>query len=134
MHVRVPGPEEKRAGPRNPSPERRYPGPSVTKRLEVVVNCPTCQTPLVPGAKFCANCGAPAPQATQVGTYAEPVPESDNPKEPIVVGDMSIKVEGELVPVVDVELGTQQTVYFEHHILMWKQPNVTLGFLGLKNA
>ena len=82
------------------------------------MNCPTCQTPLVPGAKFCANCGAPAPQMTQVGSYQEPVPESDNPKDPIVLGDTSIKIEGELVPVVDVELGSQQTVYFEHHILL----------------
>jgi uncharacterized protein (AIM24 family) len=88
----------------------------------------------VPGAKFCANCGAPAPQATQVGSYTEPVPEADNPKEPITLGDMTIKVEGELVPVVDVELGRQQTIYFEHHILLWKQPNVTLGFMNLRNA
>ena len=98
------------------------------------MNCPTCQAPLLPGARFCASCGAPAAQVTQVGSYAEPVPESDNPKEPIRLGDMTIKVEGELVPVVDVELGSQQTVYFEHHILLWKQPNVTLGFMGLQNA
>ncbi len=98
------------------------------------MNCPTCQAPLVPGAKFCANCGAPAPVTTQVGSYTEPVPEADNPKEPIVLGDMTIKVEGELVPVVDVELGRQQTVFFEHHILLWKQPNVTLGFMNLRNA
>ncbi len=98
------------------------------------MNCPSCQTPLAPDARFCPNCGAPVPQATQVGSYQEPVPESDNPKEPIVLGDMSIKIEGELVPVVDVELGAQQTVYFEHHILLWKQPNVTLGFMNLKNA
>ncbi len=98
------------------------------------MNCPTCQAALVPGARFCANCGAPAPQVTQIGSYREPVPESANPKEPIRVGDMTIKVEGELVPVVDVELGSQQTVYFEHHILLWKQPNVTLGFMGLQNA
>ena len=98
------------------------------------MNCPTCQAAIVPGAKFCANCGAPAPAYTTVGSYAEPVPETNNPKEPIVLGDMRIKVEGELVPVVDVELGSQQTVYFEHHILLWKQPNVTLGFMGLQNA
>jgi uncharacterized protein (AIM24 family) len=98
------------------------------------MNCPTCQTPLVPGAKFCANCGAAAPQATQVGAYTEPVPETDNPKDPIVVGDMSIKIEGQLVPAVDVELGTQQQIYFEHHILLWKTPSVTLGFMGIQNA
>ncbi len=98
------------------------------------MNCPTCQAPLLPGARFCASCGAPAAQATQVGTYSEPVPESDNPKEPIRLGDMTIVVEGELVPVIDVELGTQQTIFFEHHTLLWKQPNVTLGFMGLQNA
>jgi uncharacterized protein (AIM24 family) len=98
------------------------------------MNCPTCQAPLAADAKFCANCGAPAPQPTQVGSYTEPVGETDNPKAPILLGDMKIKVEGELVPVVDVELGSQQTVYFEHHILLWKQPNVTLGFMGIKNA
>jgi uncharacterized protein (AIM24 family) len=98
------------------------------------MNCPTCQAPLVPGAKFCASCGAAAPTATTVGTYTEPVPEAGNPKSPITIGDMTIKVEGELVPVVDVELGRRQTIYFEHHILLWKQPNVTLGFMGLQNV
>lgn len=98
------------------------------------MNCPTCQAPLAPGARFCASCGAPAPTPTQVGSYTEPVPESANPREPIQVGDMTLKVEGELVPVVDVELGRQQTIYFEHHILLWKQPNVTLGFMSVKNA
>ncbi len=98
------------------------------------MNCPTCQTPLLPGARFCANCGAAAPSATVVGNYTEPVPEAGNPKAPITLGDMTIKIEGELVPVVDVELGARQTIYFEHHILLWKQPNVTLGFMGLQNA
>ena len=98
------------------------------------MNCPTCQAPLAPGARFCTNCGAPAPAPQQVGSYSEPVPETDNPKDPIVLGDMTIKIEGELVPAVDVELGAQQTVYFEHHILLWKQPQVTLGFMGIQNA
>jgi uncharacterized protein (AIM24 family) len=98
------------------------------------MNCPTCQTPLLPGARFCANCGAAAPSATVVGNYTEPVPEAGNPKAPITLGDMTLKIEGELVPVVDVELGARQTIYFEHHILLWKQPNVTLGFMGLQNA
>ena len=62
------------------------------------------------------------------------MPESANPKEPISVGDMTVRIEGELVPVVDIELGPRMTVYFEHHILLWKQPQVRLGFMGLQNA
>jgi len=101
---------------------------------QAAMNCPTCQAPLSAGAKFCANCGAPAPQATTVGSYTEPVPEASNPKAPITLGDMTIRIEGELVPIVDVELGSRQTIYFEHHILLWKQPDVRLGFMGLQNA
>jgi uncharacterized protein (AIM24 family) len=98
------------------------------------MNCPTCLAAVPDGAKFCANCGAPITAPASVSGYTEPQPETDNPKLPITLGDLTIRVEGELVPAVDVELGSQQTVYFEHHILLWKQPNVTLGFMGLQNA
>jgi uncharacterized protein (AIM24 family) len=98
------------------------------------MTCPTCQNPIPDSARFCPGCGAPAPQAIGVGTYTEPVAESANPKEPIQVGDSTMRIEGELVPVVDVELGPSTSIYFEHHILLWKQPNVRLGFMGLKNA
>lgn len=64
----------------------------------------------------------------------EPIPELRNPQETFHSGDLSLRIEGELVPVVDVNLGTQQSVYFEHHILLWKHPNVRLGIKGLKGA
>jgi uncharacterized protein (AIM24 family) len=98
------------------------------------MTCPTCQNPIPDSARFCPSCGAPAPQAIGVGQYTEPVAESANPKEPIVIGDTTVRIEGELVPAVDVELGPRTSIYFEHHILLWKQPNVRLGFMGIQNA
>jgi uncharacterized protein (AIM24 family) len=99
------------------------------------MNCPTCQAAVPDRANFCPNCGAATSQPT-AGTagYTEPQPELTNPKNAITLGDMTVRIEGELVPVVDVELGAAQTVFFEHHIVLWKQPNVTLGFMGLQNA
>lgn len=42
-------------------------------------------------------------------------------------------IEGELVPALQVEL-SQTTVYFEHHILLWKDPAVEIGIHPLKGA
>jgi len=125
------------------------------------MQCPQCGSSVNPGAKFCGTCGAalgvaPSPpryptqpnygaeasygssQYEQYGGgmpgFDEPRPETSNPKGPIRVGDLTITIEGELVPVVDVELGTQQTIYFEHHILLWKHPGVQIGFKGIKGA
>jgi uncharacterized protein (AIM24 family) len=98
------------------------------------MTCPTCQNAIPAGARFCPTCGAPAPQPVAVGAWTEPVAEGDNPRAPLTIGDTTIRIEGELVPVVDVELGPRTSVYFEHHILLWKQPVVKLGFMGIQNA
>lgn len=43
------------------------------------------------------------------------------------------RVIGELVPVLHVELGTMP-VYFEHHVVLWKDPFVQIGIKALKGA
>ncbi|MDQ6659345.1 MAG: AIM24 family protein [Chloroflexota bacterium] len=63
---------------------------------------------------------------------AVPKAELHNPKGPLHVGDMTISIEGELVPVVDIMLGNQLPIYFEHHILLWKHPGVQIGFKSLQ--
>src|SRR5581483_5855202 len=65
---------------------------------------------------------------------AVPRAELHNPKGPLRVADMTITIDGELVPVVDIMLGNQMPIYFEHHILLWKHPGVQLGFKSLKGA
>jgi uncharacterized protein (AIM24 family) len=39
------------------------------------------------------------------------------------------QVEGELVPVAEIALGPHEGVYFEHHVLLWKDENVPLSSL-----
>jgi len=43
-------------------------------------------------------------------------------------------LEGELVPSLTIELGGGQSVYFEHHILLWKHPAVVIGIRPMKGA
>jgi uncharacterized protein (AIM24 family) len=46
-------------------------------------------------------------------------------------GGVTYHLEGELVPALTVELGAVP-VYFEHHILLWKQPSVQIGYAPFK--
>src|SRR5437016_39358 len=63
-----------------------------------------------------------------------PRAELHNPEGVLHVGDMSITIDGELVPVVDVMLGNQLPIYFEHHILLWKHPGVQIGFKSMRGV
>jgi uncharacterized protein (AIM24 family) len=48
-------------------------------------------------------------------------------------GGVTYHIEGELVPVLHIELGAVP-VYFEHHILLWKDPRVPIELRPLKGA
>ena len=48
-------------------------------------------------------------------------------------GGVTYHIQGELVPVLHVELAALP-VYFEHHILLWKDPTVEIGIKPLKGA
>ncbi|HET7789810.1 MAG TPA: AIM24 family protein [Gemmatimonadales bacterium] len=51
----------------------------------------------------------------------------------VQVGGVTYHVEGELVPVLHLEL-QRMPVYFEHHILLWKSPGVEVDIKPLKGA
>ena len=111
--------------------------------------CGTCGSPMPTGVT------PPPPTAGQPGQYGAPqggyippnqyeeysnsvfgnqVPKAElhNPKGPLRVADMTITIDGELVPVADIMLGNQLSIYFEHHILLWKHPGVQIGFKSLR--
>ena len=48
-------------------------------------------------------------------------------------GGVTYHIDGELVPALSVDV-TQMSVYFEHHILLWKDPTVRVQLKALKGA
>ncbi|HVN01789.1 MAG TPA: AIM24 family protein [Caulobacteraceae bacterium] len=48
-------------------------------------------------------------------------------------GGVTYHIDGELVPVLSVDV-THMPVYFEHHILLWKNPTVRIALKSLKGA
>jgi len=80
----------------------------------------------------CASCGAPL-------NVQKVVTESgwrEAPRLRDLAGfrfDNSVcQVEGEMVPVVDVNLNAGDGVYFEHHTMLWKGPEVPLSVMKLE--
>src|SRR5262245_37405991 len=106
------------------------------------MTCPRCGSSMSAGAGFCQDCGWSPDAASAAGTSTTPLPAAPQSRpdfhhEPgnrgtIHVGDLAITVEGDLVPVASVQLGTAQSVYFEQHILLWKQPAVAISIRGRK--
>lgn len=43
-------------------------------------------------------------------------------------------LQGELVPVLTVELDANTSIFFEHHILLWKNPSINIDIKAMKGA
>jgi uncharacterized protein (AIM24 family) len=43
-------------------------------------------------------------------------------------------LDGELVPALTIEISPSHSVYFEHHIMLWKTPTVQIGIRPMKGA
>ena len=47
---------------------------------------------------------------------------------------LAYRIEGELVPVLHLALNGQVPVFFEHHVVLWKEPALTIGMHPMKGA
>ncbi|KAJ3357988.1 hypothetical protein HDU83_000045 [Entophlyctis luteolus] len=113
----------------------QYAQPQYAQQSQYAPQQPQAGLPATP--QYAAPPNAPPTAAVGGSTQLEeyetnsfganlPQVESHNPKGVISCGDVKVKIDGELVPVVDVLLGGQMPIYFEHHILLWKSPDVNI--------
>jgi uncharacterized protein (AIM24 family) len=49
-------------------------------------------------------------------------------------GGVTYHLDGELVPVLTVDVPHGASIYFEHHVLLWKHPTVEIGIRTMKGA
>jgi uncharacterized protein (AIM24 family) len=96
--------------------------------------CPWCG--LVTGASTlsCPSCGATidAREVVTESGWAELPGRKDMAK--LQFGDSFCQIEGNYVPVADMSLAAQDWIYFAHHVLLWKDPQVTITAMSLKGA
>src|SRR5579862_8961932 len=88
----------------------------------------TAQNPV--GATSCETCGAPldvADVVTESGWRAAPrVRDATS----FAFSQSTCELEGEIVPVITISLGGGDSLFFEHHALLWKEEAIRLAMLN----
>lgn len=106
----------------------------VTLRIE----CQWCHTQSPVTARSCDTCGAPLDVKDLVSESGwREAPRLRDMTE-IHFGSSTCQVEGEVVPVAEINLGPGDAVFFEHHVLLWKDESVVMSVMstpgGIKRA
>ena len=98
------------------------------------IKCDWCLAVVDTSNTSCPNCGATlnlAGIATKSG-WGQLPPRRDMAK--LQFGNSICQIEGVFVPVADMKLAPEDSVYFAHHVLLWKDPQVTITTMPLKGG
>jgi uncharacterized protein (AIM24 family) len=95
------------------------------------IQCQWCQSQNEPSATTCRACGAPLDIRNLVSESGwREAPRLRDMTE-FQFSSSTCQVEGEIVPVAEIHLGANDSVFFEHHIMLWKDDNVPISVLQL---
>jgi uncharacterized protein (AIM24 family) len=110
------------------------PGAEVFERIQ----CQWCQSMNEKSAVACRACGAPLDIRNLVSDSGWREAPRIRDMTEIQFSSSTCQVEGEIVPVAEINLGPGDSVFFEHHVMLWKDEGVRLTVLqlagGLKRA
>jgi uncharacterized protein (AIM24 family) len=100
--------------------------------------CQWCQSMNEKNAMTCRTCGAPLDIRNLVSESGwREAPRLRDMTE-FHFSNSTCQVEGEIVPVAEINLGQDDSVYFEHHVMLWKDSNVPMTVMpmpgGMKRA
>ena len=96
--------------------------------------CPWCGLVSDASKLSCPACGATisAHAVVTESGWSELPGRKDMAK--LQFGNSFCQIEGIYVPVADMNLAPGDSVYFAHHVLLWKDPQVVITTMGLKGA
>ena len=94
------------------------------------LQCSWCGGQSEPGRRSCEVCGAPLDEAAKVSDSGWREAPRLRDMEEFGFGSSTCQVEGEIVPVAELNLGDGDSMYFEHHVMLWKDENVPLAAMN----
>jgi uncharacterized protein (AIM24 family) len=113
-------------------PPREVDIPPVDARTPTT--CPWCAAEISAGEVTCPRCGASvrAPQFRSESGWQELPGRKDMAK--LQFGNSFCQIEGLYVPVADVNLAGSDSIYFTHHVLLWKDPQINMTTMSLASG
>jgi uncharacterized protein (AIM24 family) len=98
------------------------------------IACDWCGGQSPPNSVTCVACGAPLNIKNLVSDSGwREAPRLRDMSE-LKFGSSTCQVEGELVPVAEITLGGGDSIFFEHHVMLWKDDAVQMGVLPLQGG
>ena len=98
------------------------------------IQCQWCQSQNQPTATACWACGAPLDIRNLVSDSGwREAPRIKDMTE-IHFGQSACQVEGEIVPVAEITLAQGDAVFFEHHVLLWKDDALPVTVMPLQGG
>lgn len=96
-----------------------------------VIPCSWCRRNNSEEALLCGSCGAPLDQKDRVSDSGWREAPRLKDMEEFRFSDSVLQVEGKYVPVGEITLSPSDSVYFESHVLLWKDLNLPLDQVRL---
>ena len=96
--------------------------------------CSWCGAQCPPTAVTCVACGAPLDVKNVVSDSGWRAAPRLRDMTELRFGNSTCQVEGEIVPVAEITLGANDSIFFEHHVMLWKDPQVALGVMPLQGG
>jgi uncharacterized protein (AIM24 family) len=96
--------------------------------------CDWCSAQNPPNAQNCASCGAPLNIKNLVSDSGWREAPRLRDMSQVHFSQSVCQVEGEIVPVSDIALGGGDSIFFEHHVMLWKDDTVRMEIMPLQGA
>lgn len=98
------------------------------------IQCQWCQGMNPKHALACQACGAPLDIRNLVSESGWREAPRIRDMTEIHFSSSTCQVEGEIVPVAEINLGAGDSIFFEHHVMLWKDERVPLSLLPLSGG
>jgi uncharacterized protein (AIM24 family)/ribosomal protein L40E len=107
--------------------------PAAAEPFERIV-CEWCTAQNQKGALSCRACGAPLDVRNLVSESGWREAPRIRDMTEIHFGLSTCQVEGEIVPVAEINLGQGDAVFFEHHVMLWKDDHTPMSVMPLQGG